>query len=165
MLGVITSFFATLSESKLTSIDEKPYTRPQKPHETTTRSISSSTSTLQLVIITHRHGDRTPIYYPSDELDFVTWPLGYGQLTPLGVHQLFELGFAVRNNLPYDFLPANYSSELVHIRASDTDRTLQSAESLMVPSFCYLYFLLFITTKIIFILVLLNTRVNKYIIK
>jgi len=89
--------------------------------------------TLKLVVIIHRHGDRTPIYVPEQYKDL--WPQGDGQLTGLGVHQLWELGELIRGKLSTNFLSANYSPGIVYSRAANKDRTLQSAVSMMMALF------------------------------
>ena len=82
----------------------------------------------RLMVLVHRHGDRTPIFIPENYK--ADWPLGEGQLTGTGVNQLFLLGETIRGFYPE--LPTNYSSGVIYSRASDTDRTLQSAQSMMV---------------------------------
>ena len=118
-----------LVETKLTNIDEEPfhYTTPQQGYIKET----SSGDTLEMMIITHRHGDRTPIFYPEEELELVPWPEGYGQLTSTGVSQLYHLGLSLRDQISEELLPSSYTADIVKVRASDTDRTLQSAFSLL----------------------------------
>lgn len=87
-------------------------------------------STLRLAVVVHRHGDRTPVIVPEGHED--RWPTGPGQLTGLGVHQLWELGEHLRESLSEEFLATSYAPELVYSRASNKDRTLQSAEAMLV---------------------------------
>ncbi len=79
-----------------------------------------------------RHGDRTPIIdIPAAHYH---WPEGLGQLTPLGMHQEFELGkkFHQRYIEKEKLLPRNYQPGTLYIRSTDTDRTLMSAECLLI---------------------------------
>lgn len=86
---------------------------------------------VQTVVLVHRHGDRTPVHNDFVTDDYpIDWPEGYGQLTGIGVHQLWDLGDELREN--YLNLPLNYTQGLLYSRASDTDRTLQSAQSMLV---------------------------------
>ncbi|XP_045105825.1 prostatic acid phosphatase-like isoform X2 [Portunus trituberculatus] len=86
-------------------------------------------STLQLVQMLYRHGDRSPIsLYPNDPHGNVSavWPMGLGQLTKKGKAMHYELGRWLRTR--YDTLvgPDWVPEELI-VRSSDTDRTLMSA--------------------------------------
>lgn len=81
----------------------------------------------KFMVVVHRHGDRSPIWIP--EPYEYQWPMGVGQLTGTGVHQLWKIGDDLRNIYHFS---RNYTSNLIHVQASDTDRTLQSAQSMMV---------------------------------
>ncbi|XP_022094023.1 lysosomal acid phosphatase-like, partial [Acanthaster planci] len=87
--------------------------------------------TRQLVNLLYRHGDRTPInIYPSDPHRADTWPEGLGQLTTLGMEMHYKLGQWLRNRyIDSEFLNATYNRDSVHVRSTDSDRTLMSAES------------------------------------
>lgn len=87
---------------------------------------------LRLAIIVHRHGDRTPVLIPEGHQE--RWPLGPGQLTGTGVHQLWELGDQLRGMLD-GFLDTTYAPGVVYSRASNKDRTLQSAEAMLMALF------------------------------
>lgn len=98
--------------------------------------IEDKTSSLQLVIILHRHGERTPTrLYAKDPYNDVEryWPIGLGQLTNVGKKQLYELGqiFARR----YDSLISKYSANSIRVQSSDVDRTLMSAAALLAGWF------------------------------
>ena len=82
----------------------------------------------RFMVVVHRHGDRTPVFIPENYK--IDWPQGEGQLTGAGVNQLFLLGENLK--IFYPELPTNYTSGVLYSRASDTDRTLQSAQSMMV---------------------------------
>ena len=79
-----------------------------------------------------RHGDRTAIA----DLPAVSyiWPQGFGQLTPRGMQQEFELGVKMRKRYITDshLLPEHYFPQTMYVRSSDFDRTLMSAESLLL---------------------------------
>jgi len=85
---------------------------------------------LKLVHVVFRHGDRNPIdMYPNDPYkssDF--WPDGFGQLTGRGKQRHFKLGQWIRKRYA-GFLSDDYDHDEVHVRSTDVDRTLMSAES------------------------------------
>src|SRR5579872_6383729 len=79
-----------------------------------------------------RHGDRTPVAnIPTVKYN---WPEGFGQLTPTGMHQEYELGKKQRAMYvnQYHLLPAQYKAGTVYVRASDFDRTLMSGQSFLM---------------------------------
>jgi len=79
-----------------------------------------------------RHGDRTPITeIPQDPHQ---WHEGLGQLTALGMLQEYHLGESLRKRYVEEkkLLPTHYEVQTVHIRSSDYDRTLMSAEALLL---------------------------------
>jgi acid phosphatase len=78
-----------------------------------------------------RHGDRTPAtVLPKDPH---IWPEGVGQLTATGMQQEYQLGLQFHKNyVDSKLLSANYSSGEVYIRSTDVDRTLMSAESVLM---------------------------------
>jgi lysosomal acid phosphatase len=82
-----------------------------------------------------RHGDRTPISkLPACPF---AWAPGLGELTPLGMHQEYILGTELRERyvVKNKILPEHFDTNLLYVRSSDVNRTLQSAESLL----CGLY--------------------------
>lgn len=91
---------------------------------------SDDLSSLELVHIIFRHGDRTPVEpYPNDPYKNVSlWPVGWGQLTNEGKRQHYHLGQFFRRRYG-NFLSSKYLKEEIHIRSTDVDRTLMSAES------------------------------------
>ena len=94
------------------------------------------TSTLQLLQILHRHGDRTPYKFPvNDPYANHTekyWPAGIGQLTLQGKHRMFKLGQFFRNN--YDgFLEMN--PRKAYARSSVEHRCIESAASFLAGAF------------------------------
>ncbi|XP_014790422.1 prostatic acid phosphatase isoform X1 [Octopus bimaculoides] len=91
-------------------------------------STEQTSSTLRLVHVLYRHGDRSPISdYPNDNLTNA-WPKGLGQLTKVGMQQQYELGKYLRKR--YDgFLNTSFNAEEILVRSTDKDRTLMSAYS------------------------------------
>lgn len=79
-----------------------------------------------------RHGDRTSII-PLPKAPHV-WQEGEGQLTAEGMQQAFRLGatfrerYIVRNKL----LPETFNAANVYVRSTDIDRTLMTAESVLM---------------------------------
>ncbi|MBX9578229.1 MAG: histidine phosphatase family protein [Chthoniobacterales bacterium] len=79
-----------------------------------------------------RHGDRTPIIAIPKAPHH--WPEGLGQLTPLGMHQEYELGqkFQHRYIDQEKLLPRIYQAGTLYVRSTDVDRTLMSAECVLM---------------------------------
>lgn len=79
-----------------------------------------------------RHGDRTPqTILPTAPYD---WPEGLGELTAIGMQQEFKLGEAFRKFYitQEKLLPNNYDPKTIHIRSSDFNRTIASAQSVLL---------------------------------
>ncbi|XP_049846637.1 lysosomal acid phosphatase-like isoform X1 [Schistocerca gregaria] len=94
------------------------------------RTEKQSSSSLKLVSIIFRHGDRTPTdTYPEDPYnDDKYWPEGWGALTNKGKVEMFTLGKFLRQRYN-GFLSETYYPQEVHVRSSDNDRCLMSAET------------------------------------
>lgn len=78
-----------------------------------------------------RHGDRNPIEdFPADPFP---WPQGLGALTPLGMQQEYQLGISFRKLYidKYHLLPAHYDIKTMQVHSDTSNRTIQSAESLL----------------------------------
>ena len=79
-----------------------------------------------------RHGDRTSIA----DLPYAsyTWAEGRGQLTALGMLQEYQLGLKLNQRYMIDnqLLPMNYVANTIYIRSTDYDRTIMSAQSLLM---------------------------------
>src|ERR1700730_861864 len=80
-----------------------------------------------------RHGDRTPINSIPKSPPY-HWAEGPGQLTPEGMQQEYQLGVQFRKRYidQYHLLPPHYDGDTIYVRSSDYDRTLMSAESLLM---------------------------------
>lgn len=79
-----------------------------------------------------RHGDRTPLMLlPAAPYQ---WPEGMGQLTAEGMKQEYQLGRAFRKKYVEEthLLPKYYESGTIHVRSTAYDRTLMSAQSLLL---------------------------------
>ena len=89
---------------------------------------SADNSTLILLQIVHRHGDRTPIsLYKNDPYGKDKWVDGLGELTPNGKRRMYWFGKQLRQR--YDrFL--GESPKNIAIRSSSSDRCLESAAAL-----------------------------------
>lgn len=79
-----------------------------------------------------RHGDRTPLH-TIPVLTHV-WAEGPGQLTAKGLAQEHELGKRLRTKYveQYGLLPQNYLNTSLYVRSTDTDRTLMSAQAVLM---------------------------------
>jgi len=95
---------------------------------TTARTLSAqNVSTLQLVQVVFRHGDRTPAYtYPTDPYKQFWEEIGLGILTKTGMQQHYDLGRYFRERYG-SFLGDRYDARQLYVRSTDIDRTLQSA--------------------------------------
>ncbi|XP_041367836.1 testicular acid phosphatase homolog [Gigantopelta aegis] len=93
---------------------------------------SSAPSTLQLVNLVYRHGDRSPIQiYPLDKHQLNNtpeWSDGLGWLSKLGMQQQYATGVFLRRR--YDgFLSKKYINKEFSVQSSAVDRCLMSAYS------------------------------------
>jgi hypothetical protein len=89
-------------------------------------------STLRLLQIVHRHGDRTPVdFAPNDPFkNAIHWREGIGELTTKGKNRMYKLGQYIRK--AYDsYLGQNYSPQEVYARSSITQRCVESVSYLL----------------------------------
>ncbi|KTC86846.1 histidine phosphatase family protein [Legionella brunensis] len=79
-----------------------------------------------------RHGDRTPFVTLPNAPH--TWSEGDGQLTALGMQQEYQLGIKLHQRYIIDnhLLPANYQANTIYVRSTEVDRTMMSAQSLLI---------------------------------
>lgn len=88
----------------------------------------------ELVIVTHRHGDRSPVDYLPLNPNNKRWNLPPGMLTGKGMAELHELGGDLKTR--YSALAGtNYTRERIYVRSTNFDRTLMSAQSLLSALF------------------------------
>lgn len=89
----------------------------------------SSHSTLRLVSVIFRHGDRTPTEtYPTDPYrDGKPWPEGWGALTKKGMLQMLKLGEFLRARYN-GYLSELYSPKEFLMKSSANDRCLMSGQ-------------------------------------
>jgi len=87
---------------------------------------------LKFVVLITRHGDRTP--FANIEKSKYKWNTGYGQLTPIGMNEEFELGTKLRKRYIEDLklLKANYVDDSIYAVSSDTNRTILSGECVLM---------------------------------
>jgi lysosomal acid phosphatase len=79
-----------------------------------------------------RHGDRNPaVEIPTAPY---VWKEGLGELTPSGMRQEYQLGSKLRKKYidQYHLLPVKYQSSVMYVRSSAFNRTLMSAQSLLL---------------------------------
>ncbi|VDK46417.1 unnamed protein product [Cylicostephanus goldi] len=79
-----------------------------------------------------RHGDRSPTRtYKNDPIREANWTFGgggWGQLSPIGMRQMYNLGKLIRRKyVDNGFLSGKYSSKEIYIRSTDVNRTIISA--------------------------------------
>lgn len=79
-----------------------------------------------------RHGDRAPIAPIPNALYTGKTPLGH--LTPEGIAQTHLLGIKLREKYVHQWglLPAYYDSKKIYVRSTDTDRTIISAQTIVL---------------------------------
>lgn len=94
--------------------------------------VTSHARVLKMVHLVYRHGARSPItFYPKDKMQEKDWPDGGGRLTQIGMNMEYKLGKFLKKRFITDksFINQSYIHTQVHIRSSDVERCLQSAES------------------------------------
>lgn len=79
-----------------------------------------------------RHGDRTALReMPKAPHE---WSEGLGQLTPIGMQQEYQRGMKFRKQYVDEFhlLPAQFNNKEIYIFSTNSDRTLMSAQSVLL---------------------------------
>ena len=89
-------------------------------------------STLKLLQIVHRHGDRTPVVFsPNDPFKNESyWPEGIGELTTKGKYRMYKFGQFVRQEYG-EYFGDNYSPREVYARSSSGERCIESVSCLL----------------------------------
>ena len=94
-----------------------------------------NTSTLKLLQILHRHGDRTPFHFvngdPFSEQKY--WLMGKGQLTSKGKFRMYKLGQFIGKSYSEFFNLIN--PKQVYARSSIEHRCIESAEAFLAGAF------------------------------
>jgi len=96
-------------------------------------SLGRGDSGATFAMVMWRHGDRSPTEcFPTTEAQCAKrWPEGFGMLTPEGMRLGYDLGKALRQRYAGSLIDTNYSRTQIHVRSTDFDRTLQTAQSVM----------------------------------
>ena len=86
---------------------------------------------LIFVTMITRHGDRTP--FSNIKNANYHWKTGMEQLTPIGMNEEYNVGKLLRKRYIEEMklLEPNYINDSIYTVSSDTNRTIQSAESLL----------------------------------
>ncbi|WP_420346040.1 histidine phosphatase family protein [Pelagibius sp.] len=95
-------------------------------------SLESDRETLRAVSLLYRHGVISPKYSPPKNA--TEWPMGFSQLTAVGMRGMYEQGQRLRKRYVEDLglISERYHTDEVHVRASNTDRALQSAQMMIL---------------------------------
>ena len=93
-------------------------------------------STLKLLQIVHRHGDRNPINFsPNDPFQSPKyWTEGIGHLTAKGKYRMYKLGQLLRQEYN-NYLGDKYSPREVYTRSSLSHRCIESVSSLLAGAY------------------------------
>lgn len=96
------------------------------------QSDSSGAETLRSVSLLYRHGVISPKYAPPKNA--TEWPMGFSQLTAVGMRGMFDRGAALRKRYVDELglLSPKYHVSELFVRASNTDRALQSAQMMLL---------------------------------
>ncbi|VIO99423.1 Uncharacterized protein BM_BM8502 [Brugia malayi] len=143
---IISNCFAVKWIDSNASSDMKKGTEIVMNHtDALTREISTIDQSKQEspeLIFVHtlwRHGDRGPlIIYPNDPYNETVWPNGIGELTEIGIRQLFQVGkrfYQQYINSTSPFLSKNYYNKEIYIRSTDVNRTITSAMAVLAGMF------------------------------
>lgn len=90
---------------------------------------------LRAVTLLFRHSIVSPKYAaPKVKAE---WPMGLRQLTALGIREMYDTGQALRRKYVDElgFISGSYLPSEIYVRGSNTDRSLQSAQLLMLGLF------------------------------
>lgn len=95
-------------------------------------AVQSDKETLRAAALLYRHGVISPKYAPPKNA--TEWPMGFSQLTAVGMRQMYERGSALRKRYVEDLglLSERYHADELAVRSSSTDRALQSAQMMIL---------------------------------
>lgn len=87
---------------------------------------------LDSIIVITRHGSRAP--FGNFQKNPYKWPVPNEQLTPLGIQEEYELGQALRERYitNLQLMSDTYEDGTINALASYSDRTIQSAQALLI---------------------------------
>ncbi|XP_054161316.1 prostatic acid phosphatase-like [Oppia nitens] len=94
-------------------------------------------SSLELLQVVHRHGDRNPEnWFPNDPYLNLTkyWPEGDGQLSKDGKYRMYRLGQTLRREYG-SYLGSGFSPREVYARSSAKQRCLESVSLLLAGAY------------------------------
>jgi len=95
-------------------------------------SAQNDKETLRAVSLLYRHGVISPKYAPPKNA--TEWPMGFSQLTAVGMRGMYDRGVEIRKRYVEElaFLKPKYHVKDLYVRASNTDRALQSAQMMLL---------------------------------
>lgn len=87
---------------------------------------------LIFVSMITRHGDRAP--FANIQNANYDWGTSLSELTPIGMNEEYDLGQELRKRYVEDLklLPENYENQSIYVLSSHTNRTVTSAQSLLM---------------------------------
>ena len=93
-------------------------------------------STLKLLQVVHKHGERAPVSFPANDPfnDVKYWPQGLGQLTAKGKYQMYKMGEFIRNEYN-TYLGDKYSAREVYARSAASSRCFESCAALLAGAY------------------------------
>ncbi|XP_054169316.1 prostatic acid phosphatase-like [Oppia nitens] len=93
-------------------------------------------STLKLLQVIHKHGERSPMSWtPNDPYhDIKYWPEGLGELTAKGKYQMYKIGQFIRNEYK-TYFGDNISPRDVYARSAASSRSSESCSALLAGAF------------------------------
>lgn len=94
--------------------------------------VAYSQGKLVFVSLITRHGDRAP--FANIKNANYDWGTSLSELTPIGMNQEYNLGRQLRKRYVEQFklLPKNYQNQSIYVLSSHTNRTVESAQSLLM---------------------------------
>ncbi|MHC4983730.1 MAG: histidine-type phosphatase [Planctomycetota bacterium] len=99
------------------------------------QTAASGEDSLRAVTLLFRHSIVSPKYTAAKVK--ADWPMGLRQLTALGIREMYDTGQALRQRYVEElgFISGSYRPSEIYVRGSNTDRSLQSAQLLMLGLF------------------------------